>query len=120
MAGGRYPTDACQVKYNGAVAHFCWTCRNELYFDVKVGVVVGRHDGCPHCGADLKVCKNCRNHDPDVHNQCTEPTAEFIRDRERANFCAHFVFRAGDAPGKTDGAAEAAKAKLEALFKNLK
>jgi hypothetical protein len=101
------------------MAHYCWTCGNEQYFDVKVGVKVGRHDGCPHCGADLKCCKNCRHYDPNVHNQCLEQTAEFIRDREKANFCAHFDFRDGDAPAPSEEK-EAALSKLEALFKNLK
>ncbi len=101
------------------MAYFCWTCANELYFDVKVGIKVGRHDDCPHCGADLKCCKNCRSYDPAVHNSCTEPTAEFIRDRERANFCAHFDFCDRDAPARQDPG-DAARARLEALFKNLK
>lgn len=101
------------------MAHFCWTCSNELFFDVKVGVKVGRHDECPHCGEDLKCCKNCASHDPHVHNQCIEPTAEFIRDRERSNFCAHFSFLDSDAPTTSDEVANA-KAKLEDLFKNLK
>ena len=101
------------------MGYFCWSCGNEQFFDVKGGVKVGRHDECPHCGAELKVCKNCANYDPDVHNQCIEPTAEFIRDRERANFCAHFDFRSTDgAPVREDVAT--AKSKLEDLFKNLK
>jgi hypothetical protein len=91
----------------------------EQFFDVKVGIKVGRLDTCPHCGADLKCCKNCRMYDPNVHNQCLEPAAEFIRDRERANFCSHFDFRDADAP-PSNPSADAAKAKLEALFKNLK
>ena len=79
------------------MAYFCHACGNEQIFDVKVGVKVGRRDSCPHCGADLHVCKNCRLWDPAIHNQCREPEAAFIRDREEANFCAHFDFRDGDA-----------------------
>jgi hypothetical protein len=101
------------------MAYYCWTCGNEQFFDVKVGVKVGRRDECLHCGADLKCCKNCGLYDPNVHNQCHEPSAEFIRDREKANFCPHFDFRDADAPARDDGA-DAAKAKLEDLFKNLK
>ena len=67
----------------------------------------------------LHVCKNCRLWDPSIHNQCREPEAAFIRDREEANFCAHFDFRDGDVRTKDTGQ-EAAKAKLDALFKNLK
>ncbi len=99
--------------------YFCWTCQNEQIFDVKVGVKVGRRDSCPHCGADLHVCKNCRLYDPSIHNQCREPEAAYISDREKSNFCAHFDIRDSDAaPVQEDTAA--AKAKLEALFKKLK
>jgi hypothetical protein len=102
------------------MAYYCWSCRNELHFDVKVGIKVGRGDSCDHCGNDLRVCKNCRHYDPALHNQCREPEATFIRDRERANFCAHFDFRdQSAAPGEDTKVADA-KAKLEGLFKNLK
>jgi hypothetical protein len=101
------------------MAYYCHSCGNEQIFDVKVGVKVGRRDSCPHCAADLHVCKNCRHWDPNVHNQCKEPEAAFIRDRAEANFCAHFDFRDGDSPLKDTGV-ESAKAKLNDLFKNLK
>src|SRR4051794_33428096 len=104
---------------SAAMAYYCWSCSNEQIFDVKVGVKVGRRDSCPHCGADLHVCKNCRLWDPSIHNQCREPEAAFIRDREGSNFCAHFDMRDGDAPTQ-DAGVDAARAKLEALFKNLK
>ena len=101
------------------MAFFCWSCGNEQVFDVKVGVKVGRRDACPHCGADLHVCKNCRLYDPAIHNMCRETQAEFIRDREVANFCSHFDMAARDAAPR-EASVDAAKAKLEALFKNLK
>lgn len=105
--------------YHGTMAYYCWSCGNEQYFDVKVGVKVGRRDECPHCGTDLHVCKNCRLYDPNVHNQCLEPNAPFIRERDRANFCTHFDFRQSDAP-QAQPDVSSAKAKLEDLFKNLK
>lgn len=101
------------------MAYFCHACGSEQVFDVKVGVKVGRRDACPRCAADLHCCKNCRFYDPNVHHQCREPEATFIRDRAEANFCSHFDFRDG-ASGREDTAAREAKAKLEALFKNLK
>ena len=63
------------------MAYYCWKCGNEQIFEVKVGVKVGRKDECPHCGADLHVCKNCNLYEPALHNQCREPEAAFIRDR---------------------------------------
>lgn len=101
------------------MAYYCWSCGNEQIFDVKVGVKVGRRDSCPHCGADLHVCKNCRLYDPNIHNQCREPEANFIRDRTEANFCTHFDFKDGNLPAE-DKSVSTAKAKLEAMFKNLK
>ena len=100
------------------MAYYCWKCGNELVFEVKVGIKVGRQDVCPHCKADLHVCKNCAFYDPSLHNQCREAYAEFIRDREVANFCPSFTFREGPPPSKTEDPEEA-KAKLEALFKGL-
>ena len=97
--------------------YYCWSCGNEQIFEVKVGVKVGRQDGCPHCTADLHVCKNCALYEPNLHNQCREPEAAFIRDREKANFCMHFDMRDDEqAPGEDDSVAKA-KAKLDALFK---
>jgi predicted RNA-binding Zn-ribbon protein involved in translation (DUF1610 family) len=101
------------------MAYYCHSCGNEQIFEVKVGVKVGRRDSCPHCGADLHCCKNCVQYDPSLHNKCREPEASFIRERSEANFCTHFSFK--DSEGwKEDKSAEQAKAKLAALFKNLK
>ena len=63
----------------------CWKC------ETPIGLAphsrVSRNDSCSHCHSDLHVCKNCRFHDPTVHNQCRETQAEWVSDRERANFC---------------------------------
>src|SRR3954466_12187933 len=94
---------------------YCWSCGNEQIFDVKVGVKVGRQDSCPHCAADLHVCKNCHHWDPNINNQCREPEAYFIKDRERSNFCAHFNMKDSDGV-RVDDSADKAKAKLNDLF----
>lgn len=98
--------------------YYCHKCSNELQFEVKVGVKVGRQDVCPHCRKDLHCCKNCELYDPSLHNECREIHAEFIRDREAGNFCHHFNFRAGPPYHKSDEA-EKNKARLEDMFKNL-
>ncbi|MFO0627780.1 MAG: hypothetical protein U0325_19380 [Polyangiales bacterium] len=90
--------------------HFCHKCKNELVFEVKMQ----RRDNCPHCGADLQVCKNCEYWDPGAHNQCREKITEFIPDREQANFCTFFLFKNGE-PGTNQPELQA-KAKLAALF----
>lgn len=51
-----------------------------------------------------------------AHHECREPTAEWVADKERGNFCGYFEPFGGE---RTDAADEVAfaKAKLEALFK---
>jgi hypothetical protein len=92
--------------------HFCHRCKNEIVFDVKMQ----RADVCPHCAVDLHCCKNCEYWDPSAHNQCREHVAEYIPDRERANYCTFFTFRSG-APEDPSARVAASKAKLDALFK---
>lgn len=54
---------------------------------------------CCACGADLHVCRNCSHHDPAAYNECREPNAERVGDRDRANRCDYFVAREGTAKG---------------------
>ncbi|MCD6165710.1 hypothetical protein J7K19_03250 [bacterium] len=76
-----------------------------------------RQDLCPKCSAPLHCCRNCRFYDPKAYHQCREPQAEWVRDKEIANFCEYFEL----GKGKTDQAAqkrrEEARKKLESLFK---
>lgn len=75
---------------------------------------MGRRDECPKCHADVHVCKNCKNYDPNAYNECREPQADIVKDRERANFCDYF------SPGGGGPAIDKAKdllAAAEALFK---
>jgi hypothetical protein len=64
----------------------CHHCRKE----VKVERRISRTDECPHCGYDVHACLNCSNYDPAAHNRCREPQAEWVTDREKANFCDFF------------------------------
>jgi len=102
------------------MAYYCFKCRNEIEFIVKVGIKVGRYDTCAHCAADLHACKNCRFYNPSLHNQCRIPEADFIRDREITNFCTHFDFLDRSEPPTVDDSVQKARSKLDQLFKNLK
>ena len=64
----------------------CHNCGREIRV---VGKVL-RTDECPHCDADVHCCKNCRHFDPGKNNQCSEPQAEYVREKDRANFCDYF------------------------------
>lgn len=65
----------------------CHQCQREL----KIEGHIARTDECPHCGADIHCCLNCANYDPHAHNKCREPQAEWVTDREKANFCDFFI-----------------------------
>lgn len=64
----------------------CHNCGREI----KVIGKFARTDECPHCNADIHCCKNCRFFDPGKNNQCSEPAAEYVRDKLKANFCDYF------------------------------
>lgn len=67
----------------------CAHCRK----DVTLSDRVGRESICPHCGAYLHSCVNCRFYSPGRHNDCSEPQAEPVTDKRGANFCDYFVVR---------------------------
>jgi hypothetical protein len=81
---------------------------------------VGRADRCPTCDRDVRVCRGCAHYAPGAHNDCREPNAERIVDKERANFCDFFVLaarRPGAGDPRGESRAENARAGLDALFK---
>ncbi|MEN0059049.1 MAG: hypothetical protein AAGB31_09455 [Bdellovibrio sp.] len=89
----------------------CFNCSHEMNF---VGTI-GRREECPQCRSDVHVCKNCEHYDPKAYNECREPSAEVVREKDRANFCDYFSVRKGG-QGGVDKAA-ALRAAAEALFK---
>jgi hypothetical protein len=90
----------------------CWSCGTAL--PLAAGERIGFRDTCTGCGADLHACRGCEFHDPAAYNECREPAAERVSDRERANRCDYFspADRAPGAPAASD-----ARARLDALFK---
>lgn len=76
---------------------------------------VGMRDECPHCHRDLHACLQCQFYDEFAHHECREPQAEYVSDKEKANFCDYFVF--GSAKSVRGDKTAEAKAKLEDLFK---
>jgi hypothetical protein len=89
----------------------CAFCGEEISLNDKVS----RNDTCPHCGRDLRCCKQCKFYDLHAYNDCREVSAERVVDKERANFCDYYV-PAGSARGKVNTKKEARNA-LESLFK---
>ena len=54
---------------------------------------VSRRDECEGCGADLHVCLNCTFYDEARANQCFEPQAEKVKEKDRSNYCDYFQFK---------------------------
>lgn len=91
----------------------CFHCKQGIEATGKVG----RREVCPGCGKDLHVCWNCRFYDPRTYNECHEPQAERVIDKDRSNFCEYFSFREGAPETGRPAAEPATKEKLAALFK---
>jgi hypothetical protein len=96
----------------------CSKCRKLI--DYSATAPVGKRDVCPKCDADLHCCKNCRHYDPAKHNQCAETQAEWVRDKDAANYCDYFqpnpvlLAQGGNGPAKSGDA----KKKFDSLFKS--
>jgi hypothetical protein len=91
----------------------CHRCQKEL----SIADRVGRAETCPSCGTDLKCCKNCAFYDAGSYNQCREPQAERVLEKERSNFCDYFLFRDSSRNEHTQDKKSDPKSKLDSLFK---
>ena len=90
----------------------CHACGRE----VAPADTVGRTDACPYCRAELRCCLNCLFHEPAAYNECRESQADRVLEKDRANFCEYFRFRAG---GPQTGSTPAASARdtFDSLFR---
>ena len=68
----------------------CWSCRGKV---INVKRNVSRSDVCPACGKSLRCCKNCELHKLGLYNDCREPKAERVGDKEKSNFCEYFKYK---------------------------
>lgn len=69
----------------------CFHCGTDVTFTDRVGI----RSECEKCHSDVHVCKNCVHYDPKVYNECREPQAEVIREKDRANVCDYFLPHTG-------------------------
>ncbi len=92
----------------------CWHCGASL---AELSLPLRRLDACKACRAELHVCRMCVEYDVSYAKHCREPTAEEVRDKERANFCDHFRPRekAYTPPSTTEQVK--ARSALEDLFR---
>lgn len=67
----------------------CYSCNAKFY--ISKGSTVSRRDSCQSCAADIRVCKNCEFYDVSSYNECREPQANRITEKEKSNFCDFFL-----------------------------
>lgn len=89
----------------------CFHCQNINSSESKIGF----RDECMKCRSDIHVCKNCEFYDKNSYNECREPSADVVREKEKSNFCDFFSPKAGGV-GAVDEKTKL-KAAAEALFK---
>lgn len=89
----------------------CFHCGEVLRFVDRVGL----REECGKCHNDVHCCKNCKFYDPKAYNECVEPSAEVVREKDRSNHCDYFQ------PGSGGGSGAKTKEDLlkaaQALFK---
>ncbi len=92
----------------------CHACSAGLDFEDPIG----RSARCARCGGELRCCLNCRFHDLSSYNECAEPSAERVLEKDRANFCDYFSpGAAGSGPALTPESKSDRLSDLEKLFR---
>ncbi len=66
----------------------CYKCNADTEFNVDSKI--HRSDECPKCFASLHCCNMCSFFDKTAYNECREPMANRVLDKEKANFCEFF------------------------------
>lgn len=77
----------------------CWKCGKPL---LDLPKKVPFRATCDHCGAWLHCCRNCKNYQPGLPNDCKIPGTEYVPDREAGNFCEEFEILGLAPPPKKD------------------
>ena len=90
----------------------CWKCGGAL---PDVLLPLARHEECPHCRVQLHVCRMCEFFDTAASQQCREPVADLVSDKQRANFCGYFQI-SPHAYTASSGQTEESARQLDALF----
>ena len=91
-----------------AVEIYCFSCQKTSQWES-----VSRRDECPHCQSDVHVCLNCQLFDRAFHHECRESQAEYVKDKDRSNFCEYFQAKG---PSDTGPSADSLRQAAQALF----
>jgi hypothetical protein len=98
---------------NEGIKGKCWQCGSHL-----AAVDYGRETNCHSCGKPTRVCRNCRWYAPNRPNQCEEPIADRVLDKEKANFCGFFEPTTEISADTSQGSQDALRQAAEDLFKS--
>ena len=91
----------------------CWKCGTTLR---NLLLPFSRYEECSTCKADLHACLCCMNYAPNLSDACREDRADFVLDKDKANFCDFFKVNPRAFNIRDDADAKAAKARLAELF----
>ena len=91
----------------------CWKCGEELK---HLLLPFSRYEECSACKAELHTCLACRHYAPNLSDACEEDRADFILDKDKANFCDYFRVSTRAYQKQENTAASEARSKLAALF----
>ncbi len=98
---------------SGSITIQCWKCGTTLR---NLLLPFSRYEECSTCKADLHACISCKNYAAQLSDGCMEDRADFVLDKDKANFCDFFKVNPKAYNKKDDAAAKAAKANLAKLF----
>ena len=85
----------------------CFKCKDPVTLEN-----ISFREECVRCRADLHVCLNCLFYDEGKANKCRESQADYVKERDRANYCEYFRFN-------NAGEQKSGKEEAEKLFQNL-
>ncbi|MEO5366946.1 MAG: hypothetical protein H7831_11465 [Magnetococcus sp. WYHC-3] len=90
----------------------CWQCGVTLD-----ALQFGFRDLCPQCAWETHCCANCRFYDTHHYNDCREPQAERVVEKEKGNYCDYFEPGSAAEGGERRHVKEDAIKAAQALFK---
>ena len=92
----------------------CFACHKPT--GLQPNQKIPKSEECYHCYASLRCCKMCSFYDQSSYNECKEPMADRIVDKDKANFCDFFKLKS-DCKTKNNEKEDLLE-KANSLFKN--
>lgn len=90
----------------------CYKCETPLELSAQNDI--GRSEECPKCYANLRCCRMCGFYDKNSYNECREPSADRVVEKEKPNFCDYFKLGSDQS---SDNTKQSALDAANALFK---